>query len=404
MIRGKKPYSIRPVLHLRILSIFSALTLLAGCSTLPNVGPSKDDVIAQQVTNESGLPLEQRYEIVDITPAVANLLMRRAPDSFVGRFGDYRPSTDTLIGIGDLISVTVWEAGAGGLFSAPLVTDRFTTGSKSATIPEQVVGRDGSISVPYAGRIRVAGQTVQSVQARVEHALEGKAIQPQVIVNVVKPISNTVTVTGEVAAGALVPLSPKGDRLLEVVAAAGGLRAPVNETFARLSRGSKTVTVPLAKVTADPRENIYMRPGDVLTLVRNPQFFVAYGATGRNAEIPFEADGINLSRALAKAGGLLDYRADPAGVFIFRYEPEYIARMLRPDSLLVQHNAFTPIVYRLDLHDANALFVSQSFPIFNNDVLYTSNAPMADFQKALGVFSTIVAPAATGAGIATAVK
>ena len=173
----------------------------------------------------------------------------------------------------------------------------------SATDPEQVVGRDGAITVPYAGRVHVAGRTTRAVQGDIETALQGKAIQPQVLVNVTHSISNTVSVGGEVAAGARIPLSVKGDRLLDVIAAAGGVRAPVNETYVELSRGATTSRVPLSRVIANPKENIYLQPNDVVTLVRDPQTFIAYGATGRNAEIPFEADGINLAQALAKAGG-----------------------------------------------------------------------------------------------------
>ncbi|WP_438590806.1 hypothetical protein, partial [Klebsiella michiganensis] len=65
----------------------------------------------------------------------------------------------------------------------------------------------------------------------------------------------TVTVTGEVTAGARVPLSGKGDRLLDVVASAGGVRAAVSETFVRLSRGTTTATVPMTTVVSNPREN-----------------------------------------------------------------------------------------------------------------------------------------------------
>ena len=190
-------------------------------------------------------------------------------------------------------------------------------------IPEQIVGRDGGITVPYAGRVQVAGQTARAVQSTIEKALEGKAIQPQVLVNVVHPISDMVSVSGEVTMGARVPLSVKGDRLLDVVAAAGGVRAPVNETYVELSRGGKTWREPLSRIIENPRENIYMRPNDVLTLVREPQTFIAYGATLRDAEIPFEADGISLAQALAKAFGLQDNRSDASGVFVFRYELEF---------------------------------------------------------------------------------
>jgi polysaccharide export outer membrane protein len=279
------------------------------------------------------------------------------------------------------------------------MTDRFSTGSKSATIPDQAVGRDGAISVPYAGRVRVLGRSTAEVQLVVEKALEGKAIQPQVLVNVTRPISNTATVGGEVTQGARVPLSMKGDRLLDVVATAGGIRAPVNETFVQLARGDRTARVALSRVVSDPRENIYIRPGDVLTLVREPQVFIAYGATGRNAEVPFDADGITLSQALAKAGGLIDSRSDPAGVFIFRYEPEGVARQLRPNSSLIERGRMTPVVYRLNLRDANNLFVAQNFRIFSKDVIYVSNASLTDVQKVLQIFNMVASPVATGASI-----
>ncbi len=380
-------------------SVSACLLVSAGCAAIPNSGPSADDVV-----QDAGTATIQRYEIVDIDSSTIAILRDHGESGFLSRFGDYRPSIEPRIGVGDSVSVTIWEAASGGLFSGSLATDRFTAGSKSATIPDQVVGRDGAISIPYAGRIRVAGRTTQDVQTIVEHALEGKAIQPQVLINVARSVSNTVTVTGEVANGARVPLSVKGDRVLDVIAAAGGIRAPVNETYVQLSRGQATARVAMTRVTSDPRENIYLRANDVLTLIRDPQTFIAYGATGRNAEIPFDAEGINLSQALAKAGGLLDFRADPAGVFIFRFEPASVARALKPNSTLIEQGRLTPIVYRLNLHDANSMFVAQGFRVFNRDLLYVSNAPITDIQKALGVLSAVMGPASTAAAVCISVK
>lgn len=379
-----------------------AMSVLAGCSSLPGDGPSTKDVIEQ--SKLGGNPAAaSRYEIVDIDPAAISVLRRRQPDGFSAHFGDYRPSADLRIGIGDYVAVTVWEAGANGLFSAPLATDRFTTGAKSATIPDQAVGRDGSITVPYAGRILVKGLNTESVQASIEHALEGKAIQPQVLVNVTRPISNMVTVTGEVSAGARLPLSAKGDRILDIVAGAGGVRAPVNETVVRLSRGDTTISVPMGRVVNNPRENVYMRPGDVLTLVRDPQSFLAYGATGVNAKIPFDADSVALAEALAKVGGLQDFRADPSGIFIFRYEPPQIARALRPGSTLAGAG-WVPVVYRLNMRDPASLFLAQSFPIFNKDIIFVSNAPITEAQKAFEIFNLVATPITTGASLSAAVR
>ena len=140
----------------------------------------------------------------------------------------------------------------------------------------------------------------------------------------------------------------------------------------------------------------------MLTLVRDPQTFIAYGATGRNAEIPFDADGINLAQALAKAGGLLDYRSDPRGVFVFRYELESVARRLDPNDPLVQPGRLTPVVYRLDLGDANSLFLEQSFAIANRDLLYVSNSPSTAVQKVFEILNGGMSTVGTAASVATA--
>ena len=382
--------------------LLATLTALAGCSQLPADGPLAKDVV--ELARDGGSATgAQRYEVVDIDTAAVSVLRRRPPDSFSARFGDYRPSADLRIGVGDYVSVTIWEAGNNGLFSAPLATDRFSTGAKSATVPDQAVGRDGMISVPYAGRIFVRGLTTAAVQSAVEKALDGKAIQPQVLVAISRSVSNTVTVTGEVSAGARVPLTQKGDRILDVVATAGGVRAPVNETMVRLSRGASTVSVPMARVVGNPRENVYVQPGDVLTLVRDPQSFLAYGATGRNEKIPFEADSVSLAEALAKVGGILDFRADPSGVFVFRYEPPSIARDLRPKSPLLP-GGWVPVVYRLNLRDPASLFLAQSFRVFNKDVLYVSNAPSTELAKVFDVFNMATTPLSAGATLSYAIR
>ena len=376
-----------------LVPAFCSLVLLAGCSSLPSAGPTTDEIIQRSKSVNGGV------DLVSITPSVNAVLFRRRADSFIKTFGDYRPSLDPQIGIGDTLSITIWEAAAGGLFSSALVTDRFSTGSKSATIPEQVVGRDGAITVPYAGRIRVIGQNSNGVQRAIEQALTGKAIQPQALVTMVRSVSNSVTVTGEVANGARIPLSTKGDRILDVIASAGGVKTPVSEAFIQLTRGQNTVRVAMSRVVQDPKENIFMRPDDVLTIIRQPQTFVAFGATGRNAEIPFDAEQISLSQAMAKAGGLLDSRADPTGVFILRYEPYETARQIVETINPPPNGGRSPIVYHLNARSTDGIFVAQQFPVFAGDVLYVSNAPTSEVEKALQLMGQALSPVGSTFGI-----
>ena len=373
---------------------------LAGCSALPSAGPS-----ASAVLEETTAPAEARYSVVTVDETVANVLKGRAADATLASFGGYRGgSADTRVGVGDTVSLTIWEAGAGGLFAPPPVTAAAASGSRAAPIPDQLVGRDGAIMVPYAGRVRAAGRTTFEIQREIERALEGKAIQPQVLVNVSRPASNTVTVIGESTTGARVPLSPKGDRVLDVIASAGGVRSPTTETFIQLTRGARSARVAMTRVVADARENVYVRPGDVVTVIRDPQFFMAYGATGRSADIPFDGEGVTLAQALTKAGGLLDHRADPEGVFVFRLETIAVARALGADKPAARVGDRVKVVYHVNLRDPNGLFMASSFRIFHRDLVYVSNATLSDVQKFMQLFNLVASPVAQGASIAAVTR
>jgi polysaccharide export outer membrane protein len=211
-----------------------------------------------------------------------------------------------------------------------------------------------------------------------------------------RSFANSVSVAGESVKGTRVPLSLGGDRLLQVIAAAGGSNAPVHDTFVQLSRGGITATVPLAILVADPEENIFAEPGDVLTLARRPQTFSAFGATGRNAAITFTSDRLSLAEALGKAGGLLDDRADPRAVFLFRYEPISVVRALGQPVATEARGDVSPIVYRLDMSDAKSYPLAREFPVRDKDIIFVANADFAGVYKAFAGISNITGPIITG--------
>jgi len=363
---------------------------LGGCSTLPTAGPTTGQVVDQAVKDD-----QARFDIVDVDNNVVSALLARPAESFQSRFRQYGKPPDSKIGIGDAITVTIWEAAGGGLFGGGITTG-VSPGSRSVTIPDQVVARDGAISVPFADRIHVAGQSSLEVQRTIEQRLAEKAIEPQVLVNITRSITNTATVSGEVVAGARVPLSINGDRLLDLIALAGGAKSPVYETFVRLSRNGVTATIPMEQLVSEPAENIYAWPGDVLTLVRIPQTFSVFGATGQNMQVTFGAEKITLAEALAKAGGLQDLRADPAGVFLFRFEPPAMVGALKASALATGPGGSSPVVYRLDLSDANSYFFAQRFPVEDKDVIYVANARLNELQKFFTLLNTITGPVITG--------
>jgi polysaccharide biosynthesis/export protein len=367
---------------------------LAACSSLPSTGPTSAEVVSSASEGST-----IRYILRDVDESVSSILSSAYAQTFQKSFGDRRPPPSQRIGIGDAVSVTIWEAAAGGLFSSPAV-DRNSTGARSAVIPQQIVARDGSITVPYAGRVAVAGLTTPDVERRIVERLTGKAIEPQVLVTVPLGLSNSVTVLGEVTNGARVPLSVRGERVLDVIAAAGGIRAPAHETFVSLSRGGKSVALPMQRLISTPSENIFAHPRDVITVVRDPQTFSVFGATGRNAVVPFEAAGITLEQAIAKAGGLLDYRSDPYGVFLLRYESVAVARQLDPNFDQAFKDTRVPVVYRLNLRDPHSYFLAQTIKVRNRDMIYVANSPVSELGKILSLFTSAATPIATGAAIA----
>jgi polysaccharide export outer membrane protein len=372
--------------------------LVAGCSALPTAGPTASQVLGQQADDQ-----QPQFDVIDIDNRVVDGALTRPKESFRSQFTQRGAPPELTIGVGDSLVVTIWEAAGGGLF-ASASNDEIVPGSHSVTLPEQIVGRDGAISVPFAGRIHVAGRLPADAQHAIEQRLSGKAIDPQAIVTVGKSVNNTVTVTGEAITGARVPLSLKGDRLLDLIAAAGGSHAPVYETFVRLSRDGVSATIPMEALVADPRENIYAKPEDELTIVRATRSFAVFGATGQNNEIDFPSAKLTLAEALAKAGGLQDARSDPAGVFLFRYEPVSVLQRLDVKPAAVTQDGRAEVIYRLNLRGAKAYFAAERFPMEDKDILYVANADLNELQKFFGLIGTLTAPAITGVVVKNATQ
>jgi polysaccharide export outer membrane protein len=372
---------------------------ITGCSSLPTAGPT-----TAQVVDQSQQPGGALFDLVDIDTRVVSALQSRPAESFQTRLKVNDQPPNLKIRVGDVVAVSVWEAASGGLFgAAPALAAPI--GPRSETkFPEQAVARDGAISIPYAGRVRAAGRTPLEVAHTIEDRLSGKAIEPQAIVTVAKSASNTATVSGEVGTGGRVPLSIGGDRLLDVIAAAGGAKSAVYETSVQLSRDGVTVTIPMERLVFDPAENIYVRPGDDITLIKAPNTFAVFGAIGYNADIPFDAGRISLARALAKAGGLLDLRADPEGVFLFRFESPAVAQALLAPPRVIAPDGRAAIVYHLNLRQASSYFLADRFPVEKNDIIYVANAPLNELEKFFLLINTITGPVISGVAVSRSVN
>jgi len=393
--RQHAPYRVTdtPFMHRIQISVIAAVSavLLSGCATfLPTVGPSRGAIDRSKAVP----PNAGTIQIVDIDAAVSSqLLAQRKSRLFSEVLGNERIAAHT-VGPGDLLDVTIWEAGPATLFPIAAMSPGFNAAqvtSHATAFPEQPVDDDGSIYIPFAGRIPVAGKTLQAIDADIVERLAKKANQPQVMVQMRQSFSSNATVVGEVNKSTRVSLVPGNERLLDALAAAAGVRQPVDKTTIQITRADHVYSLPMDTIIRDPQQNVPLLPGDVITALFAPYSFTALGATGKTEEVNFESRGITLAQALARSGGLIDSRSNARGVFIFRFLPKTALTWPR-EPVKTTPEGMVPVVFRIDLTDPASFFLIQNFPMENRDVLYVSNAPITEVNKLLQVILSIAYP------------
>jgi len=349
---------------------------LSGCG-MPTSGPRGEAFewrAATRVQSAERLP----YCLVSVTPRVAEIVASHQY-RLAGQFEDRRGPTSVEIGNGDVISVTLFESAAGGLFF-PL--EGGLRNGNFLTLPPQLVDEKGMITVPYAGEIRASGRTSQQIQAAIVDALKGRALEPQAVVTVVERRYAMISVLGEVNAAVRFPASLSGERVLDAIARAGGLKSQGQDTWVLLERHKKVAVTPFEALVHETGNNIYVQPQDTIYVFREPQTFLAFGAAGKQGQVSFDAWRLTLAEALAKAGGLLDERAEPGWVFLYRAERQRVAQELNCDCSFTE-GPYMPVIYEIDLRDPSSLFLATHFPMRNKDVIYISNARSVESTKFL---------------------
>ncbi|MBP1870905.1 hypothetical protein LPJGGPFB_00949 [Ensifer adhaerens] len=377
-------------------------TALAGCQAVPGEGPLAGAIVAD--AGQSGAEIGRKnatvFDIVDVTGQSARLVSDYVSSTLNRRFGVGGGVGRVVIGVGDALKVSIFEAGSDGLFS--------TQDSKQTSI-DLVVQPDGKAAIPYVGPVQFAGLTLEQARQAILEALKQKAVEPDVIVTSMSTASRNVTVSGAVGKSSVVPLSLVDETINEVIAKAGGPVAQPYETYVTLVRGKKTGTVLLKSIIENPSENIHVKPGDQIFVARDPRRFTILGAVKANQRVEFGANDLNLLEAMGLAGGGSDYALDMKGYFIFRYEePDVVMSLLgqqRFNEMLrkgmkTDSQGRYPIVYRFDMSKPDSLIVGQTFPIKNRDVIYASRHPSVDFSKFLNFVAQPVGIANSGFSIA----
>lgn len=376
---------------------------LTGC-IIPTDGPLERNVVgnAAFVATSS---YDMTYGLVDLDAVTVKSLDDFDYTPFRSTFGLGSASAGTRIGAGDTLNVTIFEAGPDGLFS--------TVERKQVSLP-LTVADDGRISVPYAGSVQAAGRTSEQIRSSILAVLRERAVEPDVIVNLTETVSRTVTVVSGEGGSGIVPLRAGNERVLDAIAAAGGLATPPFETFVTLQRNGRSCTVLVQTLIDRPRENIFLKPGDTLILSNDPRSFSAFGAVEQKGKFDLDSAEVSLAEAAAEARGVNALRANPQGYFVFRYEREHVIKALvkqiehsgdvvdleplhalLADPHVRDRRGRLPIVYRIDLRDPDSFFIAQRFAMRDKDVIYLARSLSGDISEFTNLVRNVAATVVT---------
>ena len=386
---------------------------MAGCTQLPVDGPNHRDITDSAatalVTDRHAVAFE--YALVDIDRRVVECAVDVGPGSFFRSFGKGSgPPPGIRVGVGDVVQVSIFESAAGGLF---IPAEAGVRPGNFVTLPPQTIEQSGIVTVPYAGAIVAAGRTVKEIEREIERKLANRAIEPQAVITLVEQNASEVSVVGDVINVAnKFRLRPGGERVLDVISRAGGIKFAGHEAFVTLQRGKRRATVYFPSLINNPAENIYVAPGDTVYVYREQQKFVALGAlnaigqtSGLTAQFAFEQEKLSLNEAVAKAGGLLDTRANPRQVFLYRMEYRDALEKMGVDlSKFPPNDQLIPTVYRANFRDPSSFFTAQGFQMRHKDIIYVSNADSVEVVKFLDYLRAITSTVSGVAGDAVLTK
>ncbi len=393
---------------MRRLPTFAAISgtiLIAGCGLLPDAGPNALAVKSGATWN--GPP----FGLIRLTSNVVNILDEYGPRTLTATFGDHRPPPEIKFGIGDVVSVSIFEAAAGGLF---IPSEAGVRPGNFVTLPNQPIDTKGMISVPYAGLVPTAGKTPSQVEQSIVDRIKNRAIEPQAVVALVTQNTSLITVVGEVNSTftptGRIAAQPVGEHLLDVISRAGGLRDQGQDTWVVLERHGHRAAVPFGALIYEPANNIWAWPGDTIYLYKEPQTFLAFGASGQQGQLQFSAGNqssawrMTLAEAVAAAGGLLDLQADPGSVFLYRREPRALAERLGVDCSKMD-GPTVPVVYSVSFADPAGYFLATRVQMHNKDVIFAANAQSVEITKFTQFLNALISVpynvSATGANFET---
>jgi len=361
----------------RPIAVLAALAVISSCG-LPQAGPNKRQIFSGSVQKEGDAFIVSVNDRVTRATAVVPAL------GFSEEFKNASQLGSDTIRPGDVLGITVYEN-----VDDPLLG---VEGAPATLLEEVQVDGAGFIFIPYAGRIKAAGNTPDAIRRIITNRLGEQTPDPQVEVRRAAGDGSTVSLVGGIGAQGVYPIERPTRTLSTMLARAGGVAIEPEIAQITIIRGSKRGKIWFQDLYEHPELDIALRAGDRILVEADTRSFTALGATGGQARVPFETQNLSALEGIAQVGGLNAGLADPTGVFVFRNEPQEVAEQVlgRNDLSGVQR-----MVYVLDLTQPNGMFMARDFVIRDGDTIYVTEAPFAQWSKVISAITGTAGSAAS---------
>ena len=368
---------------MRILSLLAGFALLAGCT---GGGPRANDIINGENATRLETESAERYVLVELNQSMAGKVDAAESASHKSSFFPQSRSGPVVIGSGDILNIAIVSTSEGGFidFSQSAVSPVSAT-----PLPPQEVGSDGNVNVPPVGRVLARGKTVQQFETFLSRKLGEVLVEPSVIVSLAERRSARVAVLGSVEVPGTYSIGLDNSHLIDVIAGAGGPQGRAAELLVNMSRGGRTASVPLDQLYAQPRYNVHVKARDVVSLEPFLTRVSILGGTTANTTLEFDEPVVTLADTLARAGGILNRRADRKGIFIYRNMRKSAVSKLGADLSEFSGDEI-PTIFQLDLREPTSLFAASRFKMQSGDVIYVADSLNEEINAAFGTITTFV--------------
>lgn len=359
----------------RGVSLVATVGLLGACQ-LPKAGPTKSQILAGS-TEKGGNAF-----VVEVDDRITRATSVVPQYGFSQSFRNAQNLTADTVRPGDVLSLSIWENVEDGLLTSQV--------GGATSLAEIQVDSEGYIFVPYAGRVRAAGNTPEQLRLLVTEKLREQTPDPQVEVRRAAGDGSTVSLNGGVAAPGIYPIQRPTRTLSGMLSQAGGVSVGSDIALVTLIRGDQRGTVWYDDLFSNPELDVALRAGDRILVEADSRSFVALGATGQS-RVAFDSQDLSALEALAQVGGLQSLSSDPTGIFVLRKERQDVAR-----SVLGQPNlqGDQRVIYLLNLTAPNGLFIARDFVIRDDDTIYVTEAPYAQWSKSISLIAGGLTPLA----------